>query len=56
MNQKTKPTAFEQGQISGQGPAVPNPFAEGSVEHNNFEVGKRFAEKNSKSHYRFQTA
>lgn len=42
-------SAFEQGQKAGSdstGPVVPNPFDEGSAQHNNFEVGRRFGATN----------
>ena len=55
---KSKPpfSAFEQGQIAGKAidPGAPNPFTEGSAEHNNFEVGRRFGEKNHGSRDRFR--
>ena len=38
-------SAFEQGQTAGkdrEGPRLDNPFPDGSAEHNNFEVGRRF--------------
>ena len=48
---KPDASAFEQGQQAGKdvaGPLVENPFAEGSPQHNNFEVGRRFGATHSK--------
>lgn len=45
-------SAFDQGRKAGSdldGSMVPNPFEEGSPEHNNFEVGRRFGAKNAPS-------
>jgi hypothetical protein len=48
-------TAFEQGRRAGNdrgGPRVANPFLDGSAEHNNFEVGRRFGAENTAAHER----
>lgn len=44
MSSKIPASAFEKGQASARddGDRGVNPFAEGSVEHNNFEVGRKF--------------
>lgn len=44
-------SAFDQGHQAGKAPdgaVVENPFVKGSVEHNNFEVGRRFGAAHSK--------
>jgi hypothetical protein len=46
MATKTPVSAFEKGQAAAiLGEPVANPFALGSPEHNNFEVGRRFGEQ-----------
>ena len=48
-------TAFERGRKAGNdraGPFVVNPFAAGSAEHNNFEVGRRFGAQNTDANER----
>ena len=38
-------TAFYRGQKAGSnidGPVISNPFSEDAIQHNNFEVGRRF--------------
>jgi hypothetical protein len=43
MTAKIPVTAFDKGQAAVRsGDTGPNPFPEGSVEHNNYEVGMRF--------------
>ena len=49
-SKNTGVSAFDQGQKAGRDPdglQVENPFAEGSAEHNNFEVGRRFGASNA---------
>lgn len=46
MASKTPVSAFEKGQAAAiHGEPAPNPFLQGSPEHNNFEVGRRFGEQ-----------
>lgn len=42
MTTKNPVSAFEKGQAAAREGTTANPFAEGSVEHNNFEVGRKF--------------
>ena len=46
MAAKIPVSAFEKGQAAAtQGEQASNPFVQGSPEHNNFEVGRRFGEQ-----------
>ncbi len=46
MAAKIPVSAFEKGQAAAiQGEQALNPFVQGSPEHNNFEVGRRFGEQ-----------
>lgn len=48
-------SAFDQGQAAGRdvtGSPPANPFGQGSAEHNNFEVGRRFGAANAEKHLR----